>query len=207
MHNNRIVLSTPIPFAQTDVNYRINRTGSFLKLISPTASKDSRIIIGSPTAGSDALFIAIGLSSGTYTFTGKGRYEYVSALHYSVNLTEGTIQRLIGTTILPNTFTGVLNGSLYFEDNTPDIFLNVESGDILTIIDSSHPDVLRDFRIREKINNNQLRLDTFIPYIESGLTYRISRTGIKDGELVFITFDFNPLSIDIGGKVILDWEH
>jgi hypothetical protein len=204
INNNELMLSSSLPFAQVETNYRVNRTGSFLRIISPTASQNSQVLVGSPTAGSDALQVAMGLPSGTYIFSGKGRYEYVSALHYSVNLTEGTIQRLIGATILPNTFTGVLNGSLYFEDTTPDIFLNVEPGDIISIVASTHSDIIRDFRVREKVNNNRLRLDTFLPYTESGITYRISRTGIKDAELVFITFDFNPLSIDIGGKVVLD---
>lgn len=203
---NELALTTNIPDEENEINYRISRTGTFIKLTSPTKGLGSSVMIGSPVAGSDGLNLAIGLLSSPtpYTFEGRGRVEYQEGIDFAVDLTEGNVVRLIGTTIVPATSSGEVDKDIFFEDPSVDVFINVEAGDILTIIDATDDDYERDYRILEKVNNNRLRVDAFIPISETNIDYRITRTGIKDGDLVFFTFDFNPLSIDIGDQVQLD---
>lgn len=203
---NMIVVDGALPFteAEVDVNYRISRTGSYLKLLSSTKGADSRIFIGSPTAGSDALMDAIGLSAGDYSYEGTGKYEYMEGVDYDVDLTPGTVNRIIGPSILPNTLTGRVDNNIFFEDSTTDIYLNVEAGDVLSIYDSVAPEYIQDYRILEKVNNNKLRLNAYFYTSETTISYRINRTGIKNNEMVQFTFDYNPMAIDIGDQVQLD---
>lgn len=206
MDDNHIVINGSIPFltAEVGVNYRISRTGSYLKLLSSVKGSTSKVFIGSPTAGSDALLPAIGLPTGDYDFAGQGSYEYTEGVDYTVDLTPGTVTRMIGATILSNTLTGSVDHDVYFEDSTTDIFLNVEVGDILALYDSVTPEHIKDYRVLGKVNNNRLRLAGYFHTTEENIKYRITRTGIKDGEMVKFTFDYNPMTIDIGDQVVLD---
>ncbi len=203
---NQIIIDGALPFtdAETNVNYRISRTGTFLRLLSPTKSFSSKIFVGSPTAGSDALTDALGLPAGDYYFYGQGKYEYTEGVDFSVELSGGKIKRIIGSTLLSNTLTGEVDKDIFLEDVTTDIFLNVEAGDIITIYDAATADYIKDYRILEKVNNNKLRVPAFFPTTESGIKYRITRTGIKDDEMIQVSFDYNPMTIDIGDQVQLD---
>jgi len=205
-NDNYLEVDGALPFleAETNVNYRINRTGTYLKLLSPTKGPNSKIFIGSPTLGTDALLDAIGMPAGSYNFEGKGQTSYLEGVDYSVDLTYGTITRLLGTTILSNTLTGSVDKSIYFSDATTDIFLNVEAGDVVTVFDATTDEYIGDHRVLEKINNNILRLDRFFATTEGSISYRITRTGIKDGDMVQFTFDYNPMTIDIGDQIQLD---
>lgn len=202
--DNELQLVTPFTDAEVEVVYRISRIGTYIKLLSQTVSAMSQIVIGSPTTGSDALYDAIGLLAGTYTYLGDGPTVYLNGIDYEIDLLEGRIRRLIGSTIVPNASTGSIDKDILFTDATLDIFLNVEEGDILTLIDSVTDDYEKDYRILEKISNNVLRLDAFFPTTETNISYRVTRTGIKNNNITLLTFDYNPMSIDVGNQVILD---
>lgn len=204
---NEIQVDIPFTYFEDEVNYRISRTGSFIKILSQTKSAESKVFIGSPTTGTDALLEAIGLAPypTPYEFQGRGRYEYTDGVHYEVDLTEGRTKRIIGSFIVPNTSSGISSQSIFFEDATTDIFLNVEPGDMLTIVTCATDGAYeKDYRVLEKLNNQKIRIDDFIPFSETNMEYRINRTGIKDQEYVFYSFDYNPLAIDIGNQVQLD---
>lgn len=202
--DNELVLDTSIPNEEQNINYRVSRIGTYLRIQTQSRGVNSKILLGSPTAGTDALDDSLGLAPGTYEFLGRGELEYSEGLDFQVDTTEGTVKRVIGPTVLPSTNTGFVNKSIFFEDTTVDIFLNVDVGDTLTIINATTSDLIGDYKIKGKVNNNRLRIDRYIPVAEASIEYRITRTGIKNGDLVKFTFDYNPLSIDIGNQVVLD---
>lgn len=203
LNDNELVVVEPLPFAGVDINFRISRTGTYLKILSQTKSVESAIYIGTPTLGPDALEAAIGLSPGSYQFHGTGSLDYLEGVDYRVDPDMGTIARIIGDTPVPNTSTGRIDKSIYFEDDS-DIFLNVMVGDIITITGSSTAEYNKDVRVLEKITSTKLRVDMFFATTETGIWYRISRTGIKDGDVVQGSFDYNPMTIDIGNQIQLD---
>lgn len=74
--------------------------------------------------------------------------------------------------------------------------------DILTITSGPYAG---DYRITEIIDNNNVILDAeFVETVDFSSLYYVKRTGIKDGELIYAEFYFNPLSIDVGKYVKLD---
>lgn len=203
---NSLYLTENVPFGEVNINYRISRPGTYIKIQTQSTGVDSLIALKSPEVGTDALPLAFGLPSTAlpYTFPGIGEIEYKEAIDFEVELNAGTVKRVIGPSILANQPTGFVNSSIYFEDNSADIFLNVEKGDILSIASASTSELIKDYRVLEKVNNNRLRLDAFFDLNETAIEYRINRTGIKDGATIKYTFDYNPLSIDIGDRIVLD---
>lgn len=179
-------------------------SGNFIKIKSPTSGLASQVVIDNPTVGNSALLAAFGLNplSAPFIYNGDGPVTYEEGVHYEVDDGTGRIKRLIGTTILAAQINGetTINDTT-FVDNTLSVFLNVNERDILTI--TSGPDA-GDYRILVKQNNNTLILDKQLTTTATGVTYEVKRTGIKSGEVVYVTFWFNPLSIDIGRLVRLD---
>lgn len=206
--SNEISIESGLPFLsdELNLNYIVLRIGSYVKIQSQTKGKDSRVSLDNPTIGTSALLDAFGLgySPYPYVYKGLGRYLYTESIHYEADLLRGKVRRVIGPTIVPDTSTGEVDNSLYLQDSTTDVFLNVEVGDLVTIITANDPDYVRDYRVIKKINNNVIQLDGFFNFIQSDIRYRVSRTGIKSEEYVMIKFDFNPLSIDVGGQIQLD---
>ena len=201
-----IEAGNPFPSDELNTNYIVIRIGSYVKIESPTKGKDSRISLDIPTIGTSALLDAFGLgySPSAYVYQGLGRYMYTESIHYESDLLMGKVKRVIGPTIVPDTSTGEVDESLFLEDSTTDVFLNVEVGDLVTFITANSPDHVKDFRVVKKLNNNVIQLDSFFNFNQSDIRYRVSRTGIKSGEYVMIKFDFNPLSIDVGDQIQLD---
>lgn len=206
INDNELLMVEDIEFGETDINYRVSRPGTYIKIETQTSGVDSSVSLRSPTIGTDALPLVIGLPSTSqpYVYPAVGETEYQEAVDFNVELNEGTVDRIIGPSILANQPTGYVANSIYFEDNTADIFLNVEAGDILTISSATTNELQKDYRVLEKINNNRLRLDAFFNLSETAIEYRVNRTGIKDGDTIKYTFDYNPLSIDIGDRIVLD---
>ena len=202
----RVLAVNPFPSAEVETNYIIIRIGEYVKITSPTKGMGSRIALDAPTIGTNALLDAFGLgySPYPYEYVGLGRYLYTDSIHYETDLLLGKVKRIIGPTIVPDTSTGEIDNSLTLSDSTTDAFLNVEEGDLLSIITSVNTDFVKDYRVIKKINNNILQLDSFFPFAESGIRYRVGRTGIKSNEYVLVKFDFNPLAIDVGDQIVLD---
>lgn len=210
-----IKVAGPVP-AQTSRNYIINAIntafglnvcsafGNSIRLLSPTTGLISEIVIDDPISGTSALLAVFGLAlgGGPYVYMGDGPITFTEMTHYEMDDPNGSIRRVIGSSILGAQTTGATTlDDAEFTDPTPSVFLNVLMNDILTITTGADTG---DYRVLEKIDNNTLLLDAELTATASGINYYVRRTGIKDGEVVYVQYWFNPLSIDIGPLVKLD---
>lgn len=178
--------------------------GNSFRVVSPTTGLTSEIILDNPDIGNSALFEVFGLATGSapYTYNGDGPITFVEGVHYEMDDGLGKIRRIIGTSILGTQSTGETTvDDDEFEDATANIFLNIQVNDIITIESGADAG---DYRVLEKINNNTLRLDAEMTATATGIDYSIRRTGIKNEEIVYVQYYYNPLSIDIGDNVKLD---
>lgn len=178
--------------------------GNTFRLRSPTFGNTSSIVLADPDVGNSTLTIVFGLSSlfDPYQYNGDGPIEFIEGVHYNIDDALGNIQRILGPIVLALQTTGNTTvGSDQFTDATPSIFLNVVMNDIISITTGSEP---ADYRVIAKIDNNTLQLDYEFLNTEATLSYEIRRSGIKDEEIVYAQFYYNPVSIDIGKYIILD---
>lgn len=177
--------------------------GNSVRVVSPTRGLQSQVAVTDPTIGQSAALIVFGLTTGSsHVYQGDGPLTFVEGQDYLVVDATGQIQRVIGPSIISTQTTGVsTTSSALFTDSTIGVFTGVSINDILTI--ESGPDA-GDYRVLNVIDLNSLILDAELTTTASGVNYHINRTGIKDGETVFIRYAFNPLSIDIGPLVKLD---
>jgi hypothetical protein len=179
-------------------------SGNSIRITSPTQGLTSEIVLDDPISGTSALNAVFGLTNGggPYVYFGDGPIVFTEITHYEVDDPNGNIRRVIGPSVLGAQTTGVtVDGDNTFSDPTPGVFLNVLANDIVTITTG---DDVGDYRVLEKIDDNTLVLDAELTDSASGINYYIRRTGIKDGEVVYVQFWYNPLSIDIGPLVKLD---
>ena len=178
--------------------------GNSIIVKSPTHGPDSIIVIDNPTVGNSCINEVFGLTPGSapYSFYGDGAATFTEGVHYEIDDSQGIIKRVIGPTVVNDQNNGEsISGSDIFSDGTANIFINVQPLDIVTIISGGD---LGDYRVISKINNNSIKLDSDLIEDDSNVEYRITRTGIKDGELVYAQYYFNPLSIDVGKYISLD---
>jgi hypothetical protein len=199
--NNKIRVNTSFVSTAFQVAYRANRVGTFMKF---TATK--QVVIDNPDAGNSALLPAFGLSS-AHTLVGIQPRIYNESVGYNIDYDAGNIQRIIGTQVVAETNTGVVQRGFYFFDLTVlNAFQNVQPDDIVSIMSAPGADaIVGDYRVREYINPTCIRLDRPFEVVPTGdVTYVIHTTEILDGENVAVSFDYNPLSIDVGGLVPLD---
>ena len=169
--------------------------------------------------GGSALTKIFGLTVPT-EFAGDGPIVFTQDLHYSVDTAYGTISRVLGSAIVSDgsdpVTTGVAeSGSSTFTDPTYEIFADVAVNDILTVnpwgsdpqdAPLADPSTWRkDYRVLSVSDDSTLILDEELNYDKTGVVYWIQRTGIKHGENIYIQYWFNPLSIDIGPLVKLDY--
>jgi hypothetical protein len=178
--------------------------GNSFRIISPTQGLNSELVFDDPISGTSALTDVFGLASGggPYVYMGDGPITFTEITHYEIDDPEGNIRRVIGPSVLGAQTTGQTTAtSDQFVDPSTNIFINVLVNDILTLTSGADAG---DYRVLEKIDDNTLRLDAELTATATGINYYIRRTGIKDGEVVFIRYYFNPLSIDIGPLIKLD---
>ena len=226
-HNIDLRGSIPSTTARTEILNKINQAfgtvvaysvGISIELRTPSKGLGAELRIEDPDAGptNSALLSVFGLP-GDAIFYGTGPIVFTKDVHYSVNDFYGTITRIVPTVPivsnggLPMT-TGAISllaGNTLFTDATTNVFLNVAVNDIITINPlstnlwdpiSDLPTDRRDVRIIGKTDNNTLTIDTDLDPA-TGVSYVIRRTGIKDGETVYVQYWFNPLSVDIGPLV------
>ena len=176
---------------------------TFIKIKSTTAGLSSQVVMDDPTIGLSALQTVFGLvnGGGPYVFDGDGPVTYEEGVHFNINDGFGQIQRIIGTSVLITQITGTsVATSPYLNDGSVNIFLNVLERDIVTIETGADAG---DYRVVEKISNNQLLLDAELT-VTGAVQYSIRRTGIKNEEVVYAEYYYNPVAIDIGKFVKLD---
>lgn len=176
--------------------------GNSFKVISPTTGLDSSIIITDPDIGNSALSLAFDSSeSPPLEFYGDGPITFLEGIHYNIVDQDGLIRRVIGADISASSEGEGTSGSDIFSDSGLNVFSGVAVNDILSIESGTFEG---DYRILEVIDNNNIRVDfTFTDNFDT-TPFTIRRTGIKDGEVVFTEYYFNPLSIDVGNQVKLE---
>jgi hypothetical protein len=204
--------TTPSTTTRAEIMLAINKafgidviytSGNYIKFISPTSGNGSRIIIDNPDVG-------FGTSAFTFLFApdtapidvaGSGPIVFIEGTHYTVDDSAGTIKREEGTVIpFPNDFTvGNIVGTVL--TGNPGAYQSAEVGDILRISNGVYAG---DYRILSKPNDATVIIDTNLGTIDIGNNYTIRHMGIKKGELVYVEYYFNPLSVDIGKYVKLD---
>lgn len=211
--NIKVAGSTPSQTARNEIVFAINQAfginvasafGNSIRIVSPTKGLDAEIVIDDPISGTSALSAVFGLTlgGGPYVYMGDGPIVFIENTHYEVDDENGDIRRVIGASVLAAQTTGATaDGDDEFTDPTGSVFLNVLANDVLTITSGADA---KDYRVIEKIDNNTLKLDAELTATATGINYYIRRTGIKDGEVVYVRYWFNPLSIDIGPLVKLD---
>jgi len=224
-HNVDLRGSIAATTARTEIMNKVNQAfgyvvlfsvGSSIELRTPSKGVTAELRIEDPDAGPSAITSVFGLSGNTI-FYGTGPITFTKDIHYSVNAFYGSITRIVPITPivsnggLPMT-TGVISlvsGNTLFTDATSGVFAAVAVNDIITINPLS-PNLWdpitdlstdrRDVRIIGKTDDNTLTIDTEVTPA-TGVSYVIRRTGIKDGETVYVQYWYNPLSIDIGPLV------
>ena len=226
-HNIDLRGSIPSTTARTEILNKINQAfgtvvvysvGISVELRTPSKGLGAELRIEDPDAGptNSALMSVFGLSGDTI-FYGTGPIVFTKDVHYTVNDFYGSITRIVPVAMIVSNggapmITGAISivaGNVLFTDATLNVFLSVAVNDIITINPLS-PNLWdpitdlstdrRDVRIIGKTDNNTLTIDTSIA-AAIGVSYVIRRTGIKDGETVYVQYWFNPLSIDIGPLV------
>lgn len=201
--------------------------GPYIDTRSSKKGKTSTITIEDPEIGTSALTNVFGLLVPT-VFYGDGPIVFTETTHYTINTAYGTITRVIGPAVVPtlsppndslNTGSSTA-GSTTFTDPTmldlsTGVFHDVAINDLVTFnpyslnVDDLHGDPLtlkKDYRVLQVVDEHTLILDEEVPFTASDINYWIQRTGIKNREVVYIQYWFNPLSIDIGPLVLLDTE-
>ena len=208
----RVAGATPAATSRNEIVNKINSVfgldvaepvGSTFKVMSLIAGLDSQITIKDPATGTSALLEVFGLAPGdAYVYKGDGPITFVEGLHYSIDDEEGTVQRIVGSVILGTQITGETteDGYQFLDNSIPTIFDNVAAGDILTI---QSGDDAGDYRVVE-VNTGSLTLDVALTVTATDIEYSIRRTGIKNGELLYVEYYFNPIAIDIGKYILLN---
>jgi hypothetical protein len=211
--NIKVAGSVPSQTTRNQIVFAINQAfginvcaafGNSIRILSPTQGLTSEIVIDDPISGTSALLAVFGLAlgGGPYVFLGDGPIVFTEITHYELNDLSGDIRRVVGPVVLGAQTTGVTAlDDKEFTDPTPGVFLNVVVNDMVTITTGAD---IGDHRVMQKIDDNTLLLDTPLTAAATGISYSIRRTGIKDGEVVYVKFWYNPLSIDIGPLVKLD---
>ena len=168
-----------------------------LTITSPSQGTTSQVGIQSPATGTSALAKVFGLS-GTLIQHGTGPLIFAESVHYSIDYVNGNLIRIIGGTIVGPATTGIVSGTT-FTDAGGSVFGSVAVNDIVTITVGITP---TDYRV-VTATASTLTLDA-APATGSSVHYIITRTGIKSGETLAVSYTFNPVSVDIGSLVVLD---
>ena len=182
-----------------------------IRLVSPTKGTNSSIEVSDPVAplGSNSALSAL-FDAGPYMAMGDGPLVFQEDLHYEVSNSTGQIKRIVGPTLVlkePASAASISGAGtptdLVVDTSTGNLFTDVENNDILTIVSGPYAG---DYRILDgNVAIDTIQIDAEIDAdLDLTNNFTIRRTGIKDSELVYIEYNYNPLSIDIGKYIILD---
>jgi len=178
--------------------------GTSLMIVDPNPGLESQVIIDEPDVGNSASLEVFGIPNASLPSltTGDGPVTYAEGVHYTFDDAAGKIQRVLGDPLsVPSGDGEITEDSQYFTSATAYAFAQITERDIITIESGNEPG---DYRVVEKVDDNTLILDYQFTEDLSGVVYSARRTGIKDGERVYVQYWYNPLSIDVGSMVKLD---
>lgn len=176
--------------------------GNSFKIRPQTPGKDSEIIITDPDIGTSAFSVVFGTTA-PFTAYGDGPIIFQETTHYEINDVDGEIRRVLGTSIIaPQNDGKSVTSNTFSLDSIAAAFSSVSVNDILTI----HSGVnAGDYRILSiSLDFKILTLEQSFASTITSQSFEIRRSGIRDNEIVDVSYYFNPLSIDIGNLVKLD---
>jgi hypothetical protein len=205
-----IVFAINLAFGRTVASISNNK----LLLSSSTLGPSSQVAIAPAPIGVDASLAVLGVGpvfSATVLSQGTGPIIFVENVDYTVDYVNGAIARIIKPpVVVPVGSAGHTYSSLQgpdpgynFSDATPGVFTTVGVGDILTIASGVDQG---DYRVLSAggPSVHTLLLDRQPTANATGIAYSIAPPGIKNNEIVYTQFYFNPLSIDVGNLIQLD---
>lgn len=168
-------------------------SSNYLNITSPTVGKDSFLRIETPAiAYTSAFGILFAGETSPLIVNGDGPIIFSEGADYTVDDPAGTIKRIIGSTVLGDFATGSITGNAL--TGTLNAFALVVPGNIVVIASGTYAG---DYRVIGG-DATTLTLDTFFPgTVNIDGIYTVTKTGIKNNELVFVEYYFNPLSIDV----------
>lgn len=184
---------------------------------SPTTGATSALILSTPDSPrTDALTALTPLvpsaaaagyvpSVSPATFSGVAAQVYVENVDYQVDYLAGKIIQLPGSAILsgrtivgPATNGSITSGSALFQSPIAGAFSQVRAGDSL-VITASTGIAAGTYIVSQKISNTVLQIQSFVP---TGTDATVNFS-IVSNQVVVITYQFNPLSVDIGPNILL----
>jgi hypothetical protein len=141
--------------------------------------------------------------------------EYLENIDYQVDYAEGKIIKLPGSNILSGDYIAaspgipehpadsgagtVLSGQNTFTVVTLGSFDDVRAGDTITIVASTGV-ATGDYVVQEKLSGQAIKISG----LQSFATDVSVQYYIVSNQVVVVEFKYNPLSVDIGNKVLLD---
>lgn len=180
----------------------------------PTAGKDSLVIVEDPPPSFNSALIPVfgdPAPDSAWTRYGDGPVIFVEDLDYEITDITGEITRLARAVVIADTAPesrGTITGSpaspsdLLVDVTSLGAYASVDVDMVLRILSGPYAG---DYRIVEKIDDNNIRLDaTFDAVVVLNSIFEVRAGGIKENELIFLDYYFNPVSIDIGKYVQLD---
>jgi hypothetical protein len=143
------------------------------------------------------------------SFVGIAPIVYIENVDYQIDYTTGQIINLLGSILsgriiaehpgIPDAGAGIITtGSNIISTATVGAFSLVQPGDQF-IVDVSTGVTPGTYVVSQKINNQTLKLQNFNPTSnDSAVQYHVISS-----QVVVVTYQYNPISIDIGPNVIL----
>jgi hypothetical protein len=206
--------------------FAIPSTGNKIRLSSLVTGVQSIITFSDTSPQSQAGNVLFGVSTYPTSFYGLAAEEYVENTDYTVDYINGLIYQMpLAGRVLPTILSGqtmiaeVSDGLItqtglnyFFESVSPGRFLDVSRpakvrvGDEVTITQINGAttgtvigDLPQTFIVSDVLSTTKLSLADFYPTAtDINIDYEI-----KSNQVVVVDYKYNPISIDIGGQVLL----
>lgn len=178
---------------------------SVIRFSKPDGARTDATLVLFPSAAGASYATTPSVTEGI--FSGVAAAVYLENIDYQVDYTYGKIRQLPGTSILSGSVVAetisegygqVTPGSNLFQVALPTAFVDVRVGDVVTITSSSALSE-GDYIVQEKVSDQSLRLLGASPTASDfTIEYKITSS-----QTVAVSYAYYPLSVDIGGQVVL----
>lgn len=215
--------------AAVGLNIASTAPGNRIRLRSPTVGAGSQLVFAATAPFTQAATALFGISVFPTTYEGLAAETYVENTDYVVDYADGLIYQadyltrslptiLSGQMMLSSVVDGQIvssSGDFFLDSSVSSRFLQpgppavkVRVGDEVTIesiggmtTGTVLGDLPRTFIVSEVVSTTRLRLVDFDPTGTTGMND--VAYSIKSNQVVIINYQYAPISIDIGGQVLL----
>ncbi len=184
-----------------NISYSISRPGEIICI-----NAENEIVLSTSFENSDCISKIFGFKL-TQKVSAIQPLRYLANIDFEYNSDQRTISRIENDSqiiINSDTNSGLVCPGIYFYDSLNQ-FYNVIAGDVLRIIDTpiGFEYLKKDYRILSVLDG--LRIEGIFKEKQNiNVRYQIRRNKILEGETVSISYEYSPLSIDIGSKTKMD---